>query len=201
MKIIFEHSLQPAGPSWTVGTCVTLALWGHLGWNSATKKGTNAVPCTLCRGSLSILERRKLVFIQVFFSQGFMRQHRPLPRCAGAADSVSDIVQTPFSRNHTSIQPYFLSPPSKLAAWPVYWLKRADFTTAIIVCPNYYCCGKITPDIIPHWPIRRTLNARKCLLNKHLITLNKTVRESYCRFTAQERKALQGTAKSLLLLI
>lgn len=27
-----------------------------------------------------------------------------------------------------------------------------------------------------HCPIRRMLNARKCLLNKHLITLNKTVR-------------------------
>lgn len=32
-------------------------------------------------------------------------------------------------------------------------------------------------DITSHCPIRRLLNARKCLLNKHLITLNKTVRE------------------------
>lgn len=31
-------------------------------------------------------------------------------------------------------------------------------------------------NITTHCPIRRMLNARKCLLNKHLITLNKTVR-------------------------
>lgn len=37
-------------------------------------------------------------------------------------------------------------------------------------------------------------------MNKHLKTLNKTVRESYCRFTTQERKALHGTTRSLLLL-
>lgn len=61
-----------------------------------------------------------MVSVQVSFSQSFMREHRPCPRRSGAADSVSDLALTPFSRNHTPIEPYVLSPPSKLAAWTAY---------------------------------------------------------------------------------
>lgn len=112
-----------------------------LGWNSAMlrKKGTSVTPCMLCTCNLSVLERRRLVSISIkgfLVLQCFSRQHRTRSRHSGESDSVSDIVQSPFSRNGMPIQSYFLSPPSKLATWTVYWLNRANFTTAIIVCPE-----------------------------------------------------------------
>lgn len=98
---------------------------------------------------------------------------------------------TPHGRNHMLTAPCFLS-TQQVSNMDTLWPKHKEFYHS-----NNSLSGK---DVTSHCPIRRTLNARKCLLNKHLITLNKTVRESYCRFTTQERKALHGTTRSLLLL-
>lgn len=176
-------------------TGVALATGGHLGWHSATPQRRAPMwLLTHCADEVLTPLKGEDWFLYRFPSpRALWESTDHVPGVLGQLISVSDLALTPFSRNHTPIEPYVLSPPSKLAAWTAYWLKRADFSTAITVCPER--------TLPPHCPIRKTLNARKCLLNKHLITLNKTVRESYCRFTTQERKALQGTAKSLLLLI